>query len=111
MPVSRKTLVVGGLSAAVMLALIILWRLLSPESHRDHVHRGQEGQEQSFAELSPQQSPGVELGQTVYTCSMHPQVRSTDPDARCPICGMALIPRSEERRVGKECESRSEAAE
>lgn len=92
MPVSRKTLVVGGLSAAVMLALIILWRLLSPESHRDHVHRGQEGQEQSFAELSPQQSPGVELGQTVYTCSMHPQVRSTDPDARCPICGMALIP-------------------
>ncbi|MCF4010368.1 efflux RND transporter periplasmic adaptor subunit [Rheinheimera sp. UJ63] len=28
----------------------------------------------------------------VYTCSMHPQIRLTDPNARCPICGMALIP-------------------
>lgn len=28
----------------------------------------------------------------VYTCSMHPSVRLTDPDARCPICFMELIP-------------------
>ncbi len=27
-----------------------------------------------------------------YTCSMHPSVRLTDPDAKCPICGMDLIP-------------------
>jgi Cu(I)/Ag(I) efflux system membrane fusion protein len=27
-----------------------------------------------------------------YTCAMHPSVRSQDPNGRCPICGMNLIP-------------------
>jgi Cu(I)/Ag(I) efflux system membrane fusion protein len=31
-------------------------------------------------------------GSAMYTCSMHPQVRSADPDEKCPICGMDLIP-------------------
>jgi membrane fusion protein, copper/silver efflux system len=27
-----------------------------------------------------------------YTCTMHPSVRSQDPDGKCPICGMSLVP-------------------
>jgi membrane fusion protein, copper/silver efflux system len=27
-----------------------------------------------------------------YTCTMHPSVRSQDPDGKCPICGMNLVP-------------------
>jgi len=27
-----------------------------------------------------------------YTCTMHPSVHSRDPDAKCPICGMDLVP-------------------
>jgi membrane fusion protein, copper/silver efflux system len=27
-----------------------------------------------------------------YTCTMHPSVHSQDPDAKCPICGMDLVP-------------------
>lgn len=30
-------------------------------------------------------------GETVWTCSMHPQVRQNEP-GNCPICGMELIP-------------------
>lgn len=31
--------------------------------------------------------------QQIWTCSMHPQVRKTEP-GKCPICGMDLIPAS-----------------
>lgn len=27
-----------------------------------------------------------------YTCPMHPEVRSHDPNGHCPICGMSLVP-------------------
>lgn len=30
--------------------------------------------------------------EAIYTCSMHPQVRSPDPKSKCPICAMDLIP-------------------
>lgn len=33
---------------------------------------------------------------TLYTCSMHPSVRLPDPDAKCPICFMDLIPVTED---------------
>ena len=29
---------------------------------------------------------------TYYTCTMHPFVRSQDPNGHCPICGMNLVP-------------------
>ncbi len=29
--------------------------------------------------------------QTIWTCSMHPQIRRTEP-GQCPICGMDLVP-------------------
>ncbi len=32
----------------------------------------------------------------MYTCSMHPAVRLPDPDAKCPICFMDLIPVEED---------------
>jgi len=40
-------------------------------------------------------SDHAESAETTYTCSMHPQVRQDEP-GDCPICGMELIPVSEE---------------
>jgi Cu(I)/Ag(I) efflux system membrane fusion protein len=34
-------------------------------------------------------------GETIWTCSMHPQIRQNEP-GDCPICGMELIPLEEE---------------
>lgn len=36
-------------------------------------------------------APKIEQKKTLYTCSMHPQVRQEEP-GRCPFCGMDLIP-------------------
>ncbi len=38
----------------------------------------------------------------MYTCSMHPSVRLPDPDAKCPICFMDLIPVTEDAGEGNE---------
>lgn len=35
---------------------------------------------------------GKPVKRPYYTCGMHPEVRSLDPDGKCPICQMPLIP-------------------
>jgi Cu(I)/Ag(I) efflux system membrane fusion protein len=35
-------------------------------------------------------------GETIWTCSMHPQIRQNEP-GNCPICGMDLIPLEDEQ--------------
>ncbi|MEW6127744.1 MAG: multicopper oxidase domain-containing protein [Acidobacteriota bacterium] len=48
--------------------------------------------ERETSNLVGQQKPAMSAAQeTVYTCTMHPEVKSNKPGA-CPKCGMALVP-------------------
>lgn len=58
-------------------------------SGHDHHDHGEHGD--APAGLSSEDRETL-TGETLYTCAMHPQVRSDNPDDRCPICGMALVP-------------------
>ncbi len=72
----------AGAGIAVLLivgALILGYRIGRPGA--DHAVESSTG-EQSL----------VSDEQQMYTCSMHPAVRLPDPDAKCPICFMDLIP-------------------
>ena len=60
-----------------------------------------------------QSPPAVEASEkpTLWTCSMHPQVRLPDSKAKCPICAMDLIPLKEDggEDLGPQCAARVKA--
>ncbi len=64
----------------VLAGLLLGWMIFGGNGHDDHDHDH---------DLSEQ---GVDVD---FTCSMHPQVRQDEP-GDCPICGMELIPVSDD---------------
>lgn len=55
--------------------------------------RGGDGTAMNGHEHDLQPTIGAE-GETIWTCSMHPQIRQNEP-GDCPLCGMDLIPLEE----------------
>jgi Cu(I)/Ag(I) efflux system membrane fusion protein len=54
----------------------------------------------------PGGSPDGAGGSSVYTCSMHPQIRQDHPGS-CPLCGMDLIPIEQLDKLQTQLESRA----
>ncbi len=71
-----------AVAVAVLAAAFLLGRASRPPAAPEHPH-GRQTQAESGHGADEQRW---------YTCSMHPQVRSLDPEEKCPMCGMDLIP-------------------
>jgi Cu(I)/Ag(I) efflux system membrane fusion protein len=90
---NRRRLFIAGLM--VILALLFTHgRIMAAEPRVSSENHTMTGHENHAAD------DAAEKDATVYYCSMHPQVRSTNPDDKCPICGMALIPMPSETKAG-----------
>ena len=72
--INRSTVIIAISTLAI--GLILGWLIFGgteKSSENEHIHNAGESKE------------------TIWTCSMHPQIRKNEP-GDCPICGMDLIP-------------------
>lgn len=72
----NKIMIYAGGTALLLVGLVMGYLLFSGGEHREHQHADQAGEN------------------TVYTCSMHPQIKQNEP-GKCPLCEMDLIPADE----------------
>lgn len=63
--------------------LLIGWLLFGGNNSETHLHKDEVTKE------------------TIWTCSMHPQIRQSEP-GKCPICGMDLIPLTSSSDAGSD---------
>lgn len=80
MKISIRTLIIV-IVATLAGGLLLGWAFFSRSSEAEHSHTE------------------VINGETVWTCSMHPQIRQNEPGS-CPICGMDLIPLEDDNGEG-----------
>lgn len=73
--IDKKTIIIAA--ATLVVGLLAGWLLFGGNKSNSH-----DDQEHVKTEIN---------GETVWTCSMHPQIRQNEP-GDCPICGMDLIP-------------------
>src|SRR5690554_1474681 len=82
MKIDKKTYIIAATTLIIgLLAGWLFFGSTTTEQEHDHGHTLQENNE------------------TTWTCSMHPQIRQSEP-GDCPICGMDLIPLEDESNEG-----------
>lgn len=73
--IDKKTIIIAA--ATLVIGLLAGWLIFGGNKNNAH-----DSHEHEKTEIN---------GETVWTCSMHPQIRQSEP-GDCPICGMDLIP-------------------
>lgn len=90
----NQTLINFGWYVLIFLAGLLLGYILLNVFSNDGSH-DQDHNSDTDHELEAEHNEISGDDDVVYTCSMHPQVRQEE-EGDCPICGMELIPASEE---------------
>ncbi len=78
----RKTIIFA--TATMVVGLIAGWLIFGGDKSNSH-----NGHDHVKTEIN---------GETIWTCSMHPQIRQSEP-GDCPICGMDLIPLEDDQNA------------
>lgn len=82
MKTNKNTIII--ILSALVIGLLLGWLIFG-------------GSESSISEEHDHEHVAEEVdGETIWTCSMHPQIRQNEP-GDCPLCGMDLIPLEEEQ--------------
>ncbi|MEX0594278.1 MAG: efflux RND transporter periplasmic adaptor subunit [Balneolaceae bacterium] len=95
---STKQLLYG--SGLMLTGLFIGWFLFSG-SPDDPSFTDRDTLDSHEMEQHVQNAHTGEDGETIWTCSMHPQIRENEP-GNCPICGMELTPSQSETHEADE---------
>ncbi|MFO7862466.1 MAG: efflux RND transporter periplasmic adaptor subunit [Salinivirgaceae bacterium] len=82
--IDKKTIIIAV--ATLVVGILIGWLLL--------------GSGKTSSDAAHQHTDTEVANETTWTCSMHPQVRKSEP-GDCPICGMDLIPLEEDEQNGE----------
>lgn len=88
----HKTLPVSSVACRLWLAALLFVTLPLSANEDDHAHHDHTHGASENHSASTTIDVNDLMARPVYTCAMHPHIRSHDPDGRCPICGMALVP-------------------
>lgn len=78
----KKTIIIA--LATLIVGLLAGWLIFREDKSNSH-----DNHENVKTEIN---------GETVWTCSMHPQIRQNEP-GDCPICGMDLIPLEDDQNT------------
>lgn len=94
-PTTSRTKVVAFFTGIPALLLLAAWG--------GYALRGPSEQAPSSSEAAHHHHPAAKEAEagTIWTCSMHPQIRLPKP-GKCPICGMDLIPLKKSSGAGKD---------